>query len=361
MKYIDEFRKKHLIDKVSAEIRRSMDRATYRFMDVCGTHTMNIFRFGLKDLLPKNIKLISGPGCPVCVTHNSFIDKAIAIANLENVIIATFGDMLRVPGSYSSLEMERANGNSIVTVYSAMDALIIAKKNPKKHIVFLGIGFETTTPTVAASLLSARKKGIKNYYVLCGHKTMPEILKTLAGAKDIKIDGFLLPGHVSTIIGPRPYEFLSVKYKKRCVIAGFEPLDIMQAVLMLINQDPPKVDVQYTRAIRRDGNPLARYTVQKVFEKADSEWRGIGLVRQSGLRIRDEFSSFDAESKFKPKIRSARDNRGCICGEVLKGIKTPLQCTLFGRVCDPERPVGACMVSSEGACAAYYKYNRVKG
>ena len=360
MKYVDEFRNRDLIDKVAAQIRQEIDKGrTYNFMDVCGTHTMNIFRFGLKSILPKEINLISGPGCPVCVTPNSFIDKAIALANFKDVVIATFGDMFRVPGSYSSLEKERAAGRPIRVVYSCIDALDIARRNSDKHIIFLGIGFETTAPTVAASVLSAKKEGIKNYYVLCGHKTMPEVLRVLADDKDINVDGFILPGHVSAIIGPEPYRFLSEKYKKRCVIAGFEPLDIMQAILMLIKQRSPKLEVQYSRAIKRDGNPVARSVLQEVFEKANSEWRGIGLVRQSGLKIRNEFSRFDAELKFRPKVRPSKENKNCMCGDVLKGTKTPLECKLFRRVCNPANPVGSCMVSSEGTCAAYYKYKGV--
>lgn len=357
MKYIDEFRSRRLIDLFVKRIRKANgENRVYNFMDVCGTHTMNIARFGLKDILPKNINLISGPGCPVCVTPNSFLDKAIALANLKDVIVVTFGDMLRVPGSYSSLEKERAKGRPVRIVYSSVDALDIAKKNPEKNVIFLGIGFETTAPTVAASILKAKMERINNYSVLCGHKTMPEVLRALVNDKKLHIDGFILPGHVSAIIGPRPYRFLAKIYKKRCAIAGFEPLDILQAVLMLLTQEEPRVEVQYTRVMSKDGNPVAREMIAKVFRKSDAVWRGIGLVRNSGLKIRKRFSDFDAESRYRLKIKTAVEKKGCICGDVLRGLKTPLECRLFDRICNPENPVGSCMVSSEGTCAAYYRY-----
>lgn len=357
MKYIDEFRDRKLIDKVAAEIRKAVDpRRTYNFMEVCGTHTMAIFRFGLKSILPENINLISGPGCPVCVTPNEFLDKAIALAGRKNVIITTFGDMMRVPGSYSSLEKEKAKGASIKMVYSTEDALKIAKVNPDKEVVFLGVGFETTVPTVAQSIIKAKEEGIKNYSVLCGHKTMPQVLRMLVRDKRIKVDGFLLPGHVTAIIGIHPYEFLSKRYKKRCVAAGFEPLDIMQAVLMLIKQKMPKVELQYTRIITKSGNRLAEKAIEKVFQKTSSSWRGIGKVKDSGLKIKDSYSDFDAEKIFNIRIRPPIENKGCLCGKVIMGLAIPPECGLFAKVCKPDSPVGACMVSSEGTCAAYYKY-----
>jgi len=358
MKYVDEFRNRHIIDKLAVAIRDAVEDRTYNIMEVCGTHTMNIFRFGLKDILPKNIRLISGPGCPVCVTPNEFIDKAIWLANRDDVIIATFGDMFKVPGSRSSLEKEKARGARIKMVYSSIDALSLAKSNPDKEVVFLGIGFETTVPTVAQSILIAKKENIKNCSVLCGHKTMPEALKVLAEDKDVNIDGFLLPGHVSTIIGSKPYEFLAKKFGKKCVIAGFEPVDILQAILMLIRQKTPKVEIQYTRITDESGNALAQKRIEKVFRKTRSAWRGIGLIDGSGLEIRNEFSEFDAESKFNPKVEDPMEDKGCFCGQILRGMKTPFDCRLFGKVCKPENPVGACMVSSEGTCAAYYKYIR---
>lgn len=357
MKYVDEFRDRRLIDKVAGQIRQAVEPGrVYNIMEVCGTHTMSIFRFGLRDILPPGIKLISGPGCPVCVTPNEYIDKAITVANTKDVIIATFGDMLKVPGSRSSLEKEKANGCDIRIVYSSLDALQIAEKNPKKEAIFLGIGFETTAPTVAQSLIIAKKKRLKNYSVLCGHKTMPKVLEELVSDGTINVDGFLLPGHVSVIIGSRPYKFLSNKYKKHCVISGFEPLDIMQSVLMLIKQKVPKVGIQYKRIIDDAGNILARQSIAKVFEKAPSFWRGIGKVDGSGLKIKKIYKDFDAEEKFKPKVADSKENLKCFCGYILKGLKTPYDCPSFARVCTPENPAGACMVSSEGTCAAYFKY-----
>lgn len=357
MKYVDEFRDRKLIDKVAAGIRRAAgENRVYNFMEVCGTHTTAIFRFGLRDILPANINLISGPGCPVCVTPNEFIDKAIALSRRKDIIIATFGDMLKVPGSYSSLEKEKACGACVKVVYSSIDAIDLAVKNPEKEIVFLGIGFETTAPTVAQSILAAKEKGINNYSVLCAHKTMPQALKVLTESPGLDIDGFLLPGHVSAIIGTGPYKFLA-KRGKRCVVTGFEPLDILQAILMLLEQNRPKVEVQYTRIIDKSGNTLARKSINKVFEESSSLWRGIGKIKNSGLKIRGAFAGFDAESKFKPKIKKPKENKSCICGDVIKGVRLPSECKLFGKLCDPEHPVGACMVSTEGTCAAYYKYS----
>ena len=371
MKYVDEFRDRRLIDKVALKIRRAVEPGrNYNIMEVCGTHTMSIFRFGLKDILPENIRLISGPGCPVCVTPNEFLDKAIVIANMKNVIIATFGDMLKVPGSHSSLEKEKALDADIRIVYSSLDALDLAKEYPNKEIVFLGIGIETTAPTVAQSLIMAKKEKLKNYSVLCGHKTMPEVLETLVSdgtinpvrnreiSNGINVDGFLLPGHVSAIIGTAPYKFLSAKYKKRCVVSGFEPLDIMQSVLMIIRQKAPAVEIQYKRIISEEGNALARKSMAKVFEKSASVWRGIGIVQGSGLKIKDSYKEFDAQEKFNPKPENSEENPGCFCGYILKGLKTPYDCRLFAKVCTPEKPAGACMVSSEGTCAAYYKYGK---
>lgn len=357
MKYIDEFRDRKLITKVASEIREAVDtNRTYNFMEVCGTHTMSIFRFGLRDILPDNINLISGPGCPVCVTPNEFVDKAIALSRRRDIIIATFGDMFKVPGSHSSLEKEKAGGASIKMVYSSIDALDIAKKSPDKEVVFLGIGFETTAPTVAQSIIAAKKENIDNYSILCAHKTMPQALKILTEEPGLNIDGFLLPGHVSAIIGVKPYEFLA-KRGKRCVITGFEPLDILQALLMLLRQNPPKVEIQYTRIINKSGNALAKSSIKKVFEESSSVWRGIGEIKNSGLKIRRKFAKFDAELKFEPKIGKPKKNKACICGDVIKGIRLPTECKLFGKLCRPEHPVGACMVSSEGTCASYYKYS----
>ncbi len=357
MKYIDEYRDRKIVGALADEIREAAAGRSYSFMEVCGTHTMNIFRFGLKELLPPCIRLISGPGCPVCVTPNSYLDKAIALAARDDFIIATFGDMLRVPGSRSSLEKEKARGGAVRIVYSSMDALEIARRHPDNEIVFLGIGFETTVPTVAQSILTAKKTGVANYSVLSGHKTMPEVMDALLKDGTVRVDGFLLPGHVSAVIGSRPYGFLARRYKKRCVIAGFEPADILQAVLMLIRQKRPAVEIQYKRIVEDLGNPLAMRAMKEVFRSADSSWRGMGIVKKSGLVIRKEFSSFDAERKFDIKIRPPKEDKRCICGLVLKALAAPGDCKLFGRQCTPEHPVGACMVSGEGTCAAHYKYS----
>jgi len=354
MKYVDEFRDSRLIKKEAALIRSAVDRK-WRFMEVCGTHTMSIFRFGLRQILPDDIELLSGPGCPVCVTPNGYLDKAIAIAGEKNVIMTTFGDMLRVPGSRSTLEIQKASGCDIRTVYSTTDALDIAGRNPSKEIVFLGVGFETTVPTVARSIMIAKKEGIKNYSVLSAHKTMPEALGSLAGS-DLKVDGFILPGHVSAITGTAPYRFLAKTYKKRCVVSGFEPLDILQSILVLIKQKSPKVEIQYKRIASSGGNPKARACIYKVFQKCDSVWRGIGKVKDSGLEIKKCYADFDAEVKFHPRPAPPKENKNCRCGDVLKGLIPPVECKLFGKTCTPQHPVGACMVSSEGACAAYYKY-----
>ncbi len=358
MKYIDEFRDGRLIAKVSDQIRRSAGGRRRAFMEVCGTHTMAIFRYGLRELLPANIRLISGPGCPVCVTPNKYLDKAIALSKMKDVIITTFGDMMRVPGSRSSLENEKAKGAAIKAVYSTDDALNIARKNTDKQVIFLGVGFETTAPTVAASIVEAKREDMKNYSVLCGHKTMPEVIAALLDGGDIEADGFLLPGHVSAIIGAKPYGFLAKKYGKGGVVSGFEPLDIMQAILMLVGQGSPKIEIQYDRVMGKGGNALAQKMMAKVFNKTTAEWRGIGKVKDSGLKIRKEYSTFDAEAKFEPEAGSSKEPKGCICGAVLKGVKIPSECRLFGSSCTPEHPIGSCMVSSEGTCAAYYRYER---
>jgi hydrogenase expression/formation protein HypD len=356
MKYIDEFRDKRLIAKAADGVRRAAAGRDFTFMEVCGTHTMAIFRYGLRELLPTNIRLISGPGCPVCVTPNDYLDKAIAIASMDGVVVATFGDMMRVPGSRSSLYAEKAAGADIRAVYSTDDAIAIARKNPGKQVVFLGVGFETTAPTVAASILEAKREGVKNYSVLCAHKTMPEVMAALLEGGDVRVDGFLLPGHVSAIIGTKPYEFIARKYGRRCVAAGFEPLDVMQAISMLIEQRVPKIEIQYKRIMSGLGNSLARKIIKKVFDKTDTAWRGLGIVKASGLKIKKSFSDFDADIRFHPKVPRPVEPKGCLCGQVLKGEKIPTDCRLFGRSCTPDNPVGACMVSSEGTCATYYKY-----
>ena len=364
MKYIDEYRSKKLV----AEIARRIDNLVSGYssqivlMEVCGTHTVSIFRSGLRELLPSNIHLISGPGCPVCVTPNSYLDKAIAYAKKDDTIIVTFGDMLRVPGSCSSLVKERSKGANVEVVYSCLDALDIAYSNPQKKVIFLGIGFETTAHTLAVMLRIAKKKKIRNLFVLIGHKLIPAAMGLLVKQGNLRVDGFICPGHVSAIIGSKPYRFLVKDYHIPCVIAGFEPVDIAQAIFMLVKQIIKKslaqVEIQYTRCVKPQGNRRAQELMRAVFRVTESDWRGLGNIPASGLRLKDEFSGFDAETNIQVETQKALENKQCICGEVLRAVKTPLDCRLFGKVCRPENPVGACMVSSEGTCAAYYKYER---
>ncbi len=332
------------------------------FMEVCGTHTMEIHRNGIPSLLPRSVNLLSGPGCPVCVTPVGYVDHAIELARLDRVILATFGDLIRVPGSYASLEQERAEGASVEVVYSPLEALQLARNNPEKEIVFLGVGFETTAPVTAASLAQAEKDNIKNYSILSAHKIIPPAMKALAGVEGLNVDGFCCPGHVSAIIGSKPYEFLAREHKIPCVVAGFEPLDIMQSILMLIlmcRRNEANVEIQYSRVVRREGNARAREVMSMVYTAEDSEWRGLGSIPGSGLGVSDDYADWDAKRKFKVETPEPREPEGCICGAILCGIKTPPDCPLFGETCNPGRPVGACMVSSEGTCAAHFKYRNV--
>ena len=331
-------------------------------MEVCGTHTVSISKNGIRSLLPKNIRLISGPGCPVCVTPQGEIDAAIELSKKPGVIITTFGDMLRVPGAKSSLEKEKAKGADIRIVYSPMDCLEMARKEPEKEIVFIGVGFETTSPTIAATVIKAKEQKINNFSVVPAFKLIPPALKAITDAKDIKVDGFILPGHVSTIIGANAYSFLKIPG----VIAGFEAEDILESIGMIIEMiDCPvgaphatPVQIQYKSVVKNDGNPAALKILYEVFEPADSNWRGIGIIKGSGLVFRNKYKSFDALRRFKVKVKNAKEPRGCACGKILKGILTPLECPLFGKKCTPANPVGPCMVSSEGACSAYYKYGK---
>ncbi len=361
MKYLDEFRQKELVDKLTKAIDHLMadiDRKI-TLMEVCGTHTMAVFRYGIKDLLPHNLHLLAGPGCPVCVTANDYLDKAIAYARKEGVIMATFGDMVKVPGSRSSLAEEVSNGAEIRVVYSCLEALKIAHQNPEKKVIFIGIGFETTAPTVASSILTAAEDKLCNYFVLSGHKIMPPVMRALVQDHELKIDGFICPGHVSTITGSKIYEFLSRDYGVPCVVAGFEPIDILQSIYLILSQiksGQAKVENEYNRAVTWEGNLKAQALMAEVFEPESSNWRGLGEIEQSGLKIRGKYGSFDAEKKYPLSIEESRENPGCICGDILRGLKTPLDCRLFRKVCHPSHPLGACMVSAEGTCAAYYKY-----
>jgi len=363
MKYIDEFRDSELAQKVAEKIRKILGSKKITLMEVCGTHTVAIFRSGIKSLLPKNIHLLSGPGCPVCVTPNHYLDKAIAYARGKDTILATFGDMMRVPGSSSSLEKEKANGSDIRVVYSPDEVLNIAENNPKKKAILLGVGFETTSPTIAVTVCEAEKKGLKNFFLLCGHKIIPPALEALVNTKELNVEGFILPGHVSTIIGSLPYEFVAQKYNVPGVIAGFEPLDILQAIYMLVRQvieNRAEIEIQYTRSVKKEGNPIAQEFLSNVFDVTDSVWRGIGLIPKSGYKLKERYQQFDAETNIPVEVEKTKEKPGCICGQVLQGLKTPLDCPLFAKVCTPEEPVGACMVSSEGTCAAYYKYADVR-
>lgn len=357
-KYIDEYRNSDIAQKLG-EILKSYKGDKVTLMEVCGTHTMAIFKFGIRELLSQDIRLISGPGCPVCVTPGYYINSAIELAGIENVIITTFGDMMRVPGSNSSLLKEKAEGRDIRIVYSPLDSLRIASENPDKRIVFLSIGFETTTPVIALSILNAKDNGIKNYSALTANKTIPEALKLLADDKDIGVNGFLYPGNVSAIIGTGCYEELAKEYKIPGVVSGFEPLDIMQSIINLvsnINRKKYIVENLYSRVVTNEGNRIAQDKMNEIFEPADADWRGIGNIKDSGMKIRDKYSEYDAWKVFGLKPGNAAEPKGCLCGEVLKGKKTPGDCALFNKVCTPEHPVGACMVSTEGTCAAYFKY-----
>jgi len=328
-------------------------------MEFCGGHTVTIFRYGIRQVLPPTIDMVSGPGCPICVTANADLDKAIALAQIPGVIITTFGDMLKVPGSHSSLQKVKANGAEVHTVYSTMDALKQAEANPAKSVVFLGIGFETTAPTIAASVLQAQEKKIRNYYVLSLHKLCPPVIQAILDSGDVKLDGLICPGHVSAIIGSHPWEFIARDYGIPCVVSGFEPLDILQCVDMLVAQvenGEARVEIAYRRGVRPEGNQQALKLMEQVFEPCPARWRGVGEVPNSGLKLRQEYQRFDAELAFDINPGPTHEPKGCICGDILRGVKTPADCQLFAKACTPEHPVGACMVSSEGSCSAYYLY-----
>jgi hydrogenase expression/formation protein HypD len=306
----------------------------------------------------------SGPGCPVCVTATADLDKAIALAHLPDVIITTFGDMIRVPGSYSSLQKAKAEGADVRIVYSAMDAVDIAKTNPGRPVIFISIGFETTAPTIAASILHAQQEKLENFYVLSLNKLTPPVMKALLDSGEVKIDGIICPGHVSAIIGSHPYEFIPRNYGVACVISGFEPLDILLCIDKLVEQvenGKPRVEIAYARGVKPEGNTKARQLMEDVFDVSGASWRGIGIIPKSGLRIRGEYERFDADKAFSVTLKPAREPKGCRCGDVIRGAATPLECRLFRKVCTPESPVGPCMVSSEGACAAYYQYGTFEG
>lgn len=343
-----------LIDSIQA---LAPEHAT--LMEVCGTHTVAIARNGIRSLMPEGCRLASGPGCPVCVTSNHDIDAVIALARVPEVILTTFGDMTRVPGSTSSLLKEQAAGRDVRIVYSPLDALNIAKENPERQVVFVGVGFETTTPLIAIAIKRARAMGLENFSVFAAHKNMPNAMDVLMRDPNLKVDALILPGHVSTIIGMEPWRFLAEKYGIPGVITGFEPLDVLEGIAMIMRQlheGRAEIENAYTRGVMPQGNPVALAAIDEVFETCTATWRGLGPIEGSGYRIRDEFAQFDALRRFEPAIEPTQEPKGCRCGDVLRGIMAPDECPLFRKVCTPENPVGPCMVSSEGSCAAYFRY-----
>ncbi len=368
MNYIDEFRSRGLVRKVlgrCGELAGRINSEEINIMEICGTHTHSISKYGIRGSLPHKVRLISGPGCPVCVTSERDIDAAIDfIRSRDDVILATFGDMLRVPGTGSSLERERARGSKVRVVYSPLDALAMAKDNPDKEVVLFSVGFETTAPTVASTVLSAREEGIGNFSLFSLHKLTPPAMDALMASGEVRIDGFICPGHVTAIIGADAYGFLARKWGSPCVIAGFEPLDALFGICMLLEQFAEgrvDIEIEYDRVVTRDGNDTAKAVIGEVFTTVDGLWRGIGEIPSSALALNERFSEFDAIERFG--IYGAAEERepqtrGCVCGEVLRGLIPPSDCVHFAKGCTPESPLGPCMVSSEGTCAAYYKYER---
>jgi hydrogenase expression/formation protein HypD len=367
MRYVDEFRDSQKAEGLLHEIQNLCRDAKFlaspiKIMEICGGHTHSIFKYGIEDILPDTIELIHGPGCPVCVMPKGRLDDAITIAENPQVIFTTFGDAMRVPGSKHSLLQAKAKGADIRMVYSPLDSLKIAKENPDKEVVFFAIGFETTAPSTAFTILQAAEENIKNFSMFCNHVLVIPALKALLDNPDLQLDGFIGPGHVSTIIGTEPYQFISQQYHKPIVVSGFEPLDILQSVWMLLRQlveNRCEVENQYNRLVQTEGNKVALAAINQVFAARETfEWRGLGDMPYSGLKIRPEYAQFDTEVKFTIPNLKVADHKACQCGEILKGVLKPWQCKVFGTACTPETPIGTCMVSSEGACAAYYKYGR---
>ena len=362
MKYLDEFRDPVAAKSLVEAIRRSATRP-WTIMEVCGGQTHSIIRNGIDQLLDGAVEFIHGPGCPVCVTPLEMIDRALEIASRDDVIFCSFGDMLRVPGSKQDLFSVRARGGDVRIVYSPLDALKIAVDNPEKHVVFFAIGFETTAPSTAVTLVRARDLGLDNFSVFCNHVTIVPPIKAILDSPDLRLSGFIGPGHVSTVVGIRPYRFVTEEYHKPLVVTGFEPLDILAAVAMLLTQIREgrcEVENQYTRVVPEDGNAAALTLMSQVFAlRPHFEWRGLGFISHSALRLHDDFAAFDSEERFTlPAVRVA-DPKACQCGEVLKGVLKPWECKVFGTACTPETPIGTCMVSPEGACAAYYNFGRL--
>jgi len=370
MKYVDEYRDRAKADILVRKIETlaaGIDRAGGRplqIMEVCGGHTHSIFRYGIEGMLPKSIELVHGPGCPVCVLPMGRVDDCVAIAERPEVIFTTFGDAMRVPGSKKSLLQAKADGADVRMVYSPLDALELARRRPQREVVFFGIGFETTMPSTALTVLQAEREGIENFSVFCNHITIVPTIKAILDSPDLHLDGFLGPGHVSMVIGTAPYEFIARFYNKPMVVSGFEPLDVLQSIWMLLRQIADgrcEIENQYARVVDDAGNTAALRAVGRVYELREFfEWRGLGSIDHSGVRLRPAYARFDAESRFAvPNVKIA-DPKACQCGEVLKGVLKPWQCKLFGAACTPQTPLGALMVSSEGACAAYYQYGGVK-
>lgn len=366
MKHVDEYRDGELARGVARRIAAEAQKdRQYRFMEFCGGHTHAISRYGVEDLLPENIRMIHGPGCPVCVLPMGRIDDAIRLARRKEITLCTYADLMRVPGSKgSSLLKAKAEGADIRMVYSTLDAIAIAEKEPDRQVVFLAIGFETTTPPTALAIRLAQKKGLRNFTIFCNHVLTPSAMQAILESGSVEIEGFVGPAHVSTVIGMTPYRRFATQYRKPVVIAGFEPLDVIQAVLMLvrqINEGRAEIENEYRRAVSEEGNVKALAEVDDIFELRESfEWRGLGEIPQSALRLRDAYAEFDAERRFEVVTQQVRDNPACECGDILRGVKRPQDCKLFGVACTPETPMGACMVSSEGSCAAHWAYGRFR-
>ncbi len=362
MRFVDEYREPGGIARLSAEIERLARGRRFKLMEVCGGHTHAIYKHGLQDLLPENVELVHGPGCPVCVIPMGRIDDAIAIAHTPGVIFATFGDMMRVPSSTGNLLDAKADGADVRFVYSPIDALTLARKNPDRDVVFFAVGFETTAPSTAATILRARDERVENFSVFCNHVTIIPAIKAILDSPGMQLHGFIGPGHVSTVIGLRPFEFIARDYGLPIVVSGFEPADILQSIVMILRQladGPVRVENQYARVVRPEGNRRALEILTETMQlRPFFEWRGLGFISHSALALRSEFAAFDAEVQHTvPNVR-VTDPKACQCGEVLKGVIKPWQCKVFGSACTPETPIGSCMVSPEGACAAYYNYGR---
>ncbi|MEI8349343.1 MAG: hydrogenase formation protein HypD [Candidatus Omnitrophota bacterium] len=362
MLYEKFLRNKHAIKEIIRRIEALRIKRTVRLMEVCGTHTYTFFRFGLRNIVPPSVQLLSGPGCPVCITEDTFIDQAVALARDKRNIIATFGDLIRVKGTQSSLEDERARGGHIEIVYSPAQVLDIARAHPQKRAIFLAVGFETTAPLTALVIKEAREQKLKNVFALCSHRLIPPAMKELCKDRDIKVDGFICPGHVSVVIGTKPYRVIARRFHKGCVICGFEPLDMVVAMYMLLKQlknDSPCVENEYSRVVQPEGNPVARKIVDQVFTVSDASWRGFGKIKKSGLVLRDSYKTFDAIRLLsKAACTEPKQKKECLCAEVVKGKITPFQCPQFAHACSPDNPLGPCMVSFEGSCRIWHAYGR---